>query len=75
MMVISAVNPSKEAMLRNDDNRIFLQKILMMLQEKCKWFGEHFSKLGVDLTAIRGQYKLKLGGQSAVFDNRKNKIK
>ncbi len=74
-MVISALNPSKELMHRNDDSRIFMQKILMMLQDKCDWFAEHFNKLGVDLTAIKEQYKLRIAAHSTVFENRKNKIK
>jgi len=53
MMVLSALNPSEDVLLKYDDTRMFTQKMLLILSRKCEWFGEHFLKLGVNLGQIR----------------------
>lgn len=45
------------------------------MQNKCDWFEEHFSKLGINLIQIKENYKAKLGTGSNAQNNRKNKVK
>jgi hypothetical protein len=50
MMVLSALNPSEAVVNQLDDTRAFLLKILIIMDKKCEWFKEHFSKLGINIT-------------------------
>lgn len=45
------------------------------MKRKCEWLNEHFIKFGLDLKAIKENFKVKLGGNSSVLHNRKNTIK
>lgn len=53
MMILSALNPSEEVLLKFDDTRTFTQKMVLIMAKKCDWFSDHFQKLGIDLAKIR----------------------
>jgi hypothetical protein len=39
MMILSALNPSEDVLLKFDDTRTFTQKLLLIMVKKCEWFA------------------------------------
>lgn len=60
MMVLSALNPTQQ-LLKKEDTRVYCNKLFIMLQKKCQWFAQHFSKIGVDVRKIMNGYIIRLG--------------
>lgn len=58
-----------------EEDRAYIFKLLLMLENKCHWFSAHFKSIAVDMVKIKLNFMTVICGESMATKDRKFTIK
>lgn len=76
-MVISSFSPNSDMFNTQSyvEDRAFIFKLLLMLEDKCEWFATHFKSIVMDMEKIKANFLTLICGDSHALNGRNFRVK